>query len=232
MYTCFRHTRKDFPTNLFLSFFFLSFPSPPSSLPDFRDLPDTILPSQLSTLFTRLPLTTSRCLTRVWIGNLFVKTLREQCTVMRSRWPRRERKRLIRRALIEWWGGEVIARGGKRARELQIECGRDNCSRDVTAFIKSTLPEFCSNPFPTTGPPRQARGFPSPSPIYPIVILNDKTNSPRLIVPPLLLFTLFRRQTFVFVTYPAISLVIVSHRPRNSCLLMQDLLRFYSSRDS
>lgn len=231
MYTCFRHTRKDFPTNLFLSFF-LSFPSPPSSLPDFRDLPDTILPSQLSTLFTRLPLTTSRCLTRVWIGNLFVKTLREQCRVMRSRWPRRERKRLIRRALIEWWGGEVIARGGKRARELQIECGRDNCSRDVTAFIKSTLPEFCSNPFPTTGPPRQARGFPSPSPIYPIVILNDKTNSPRLIVPPLLLFTLFRRQTFVFVTYPAISLVIVSHRPRNSCLLMQDLLRFYFSRDS
>lgn len=78
---------------------------------------------------------------------------------------KKERKRLIRGALMERGGGEVIARGGKRAREVQIECGRDNCSRDVTAFIKSTprvlfQPDHVGPPAPTLNKPE---GFPSPT---------------------------------------------------------------------
>lgn len=151
MCTCFRHTRKDFPTNSFLSFFLFCF----SSL-EFTRLSrlarNTILPSQLSTLFTRLPLTTSRCLTRVWIGNFIRQDSLRTMYGNEKSGGHRERKRLIRRALIEWGrGGKVIGRGGKRARELQIECGRDNCSRDVTAFIKST-PRVLFQPLPNHRP--------------------------------------------------------------------------------
>lgn len=78
---------------------------------------------------------------------------------------------------VDGKGGEANAKGGKRARELQIECSRDNCSRDVTAFIKSTPPSLVSTPIHYHD---ENKPWGNPSPCYPIAALNDKANSSTL----------------------------------------------------